>query len=69
MWNDDPLADPSELTRPEDWPSEADFEPLIARARAAGDHILVAQLEADRAFCARARERLLHPSRAADSTA
>jgi hypothetical protein len=61
MWNDDPLADPTELTRLADWPDDSEFEPLIASARSAGNHILVAQLEADRAFCAAAREHLRRP--------
>ncbi|HWE62436.1 MAG TPA: hypothetical protein VHB98_12055, partial [Chloroflexota bacterium] len=54
MWNDDPLDDPTALTQVSDWPTEADFAPLIAGAKAAGAQLLVAQLEADRAFCAAA---------------
>jgi hypothetical protein len=58
MWLDDPIADPTTFTRLENWPGDEQFEPLIALARRAGDHLLVAQLEADRAFCATARARL-----------
>lgn len=70
MWNDDPLADPTAWTKIGDWPADQDFEPLIAKARAACDHILVAQLEADRAFCAAARDGLQRPEDlATDSSA
>jgi hypothetical protein len=57
MWLDDPIADPTIFTRPDDWPGDRDFAPLIALARQAGDHLLAAQLEADRTFCAGARAR------------
>lgn len=62
LWNDDPLFDPTALTRLEDWPEDAEFEPMIARAREVGDLALIAQLEDDRALCSRARAQLLNPA-------
>ena len=62
MWNDDPLFDSTALTRLADWPEDAEFEPLIASAREVGDIALVAQLEDDRALCARARAQLVNPT-------
>lgn len=68
MWKDDPIADPTAYTRLEDWPEDDEFIPLIAAARAQGDHMLAAQLAADRAFCAGARRRLSEEGCASGST-
>jgi hypothetical protein len=58
MWHNDPIGDPVAYTNLGDWPTDHEFEPLIAGAVAAGDHLLAAQLESDRAFCAAARAQL-----------
>lgn len=58
MWRYEPAADATTFTTLADWPSDSDFRPLIEAAVAAGNHILAAQLEGDRAFCAAARAQL-----------
>ena len=62
IWNDDPLFDATALTRLEDWPEAAAFDAMIDHAREVGDLALVAQLQDDRDFCARARMHLLNPT-------
>lgn len=61
MWRYEPAADPTMFTALVDWPTDADFIPLIGAALDAGDRVLVAQLEADRAFCAAVRAQLRRP--------
>jgi len=61
MWRYEPVSDPTIFTTLADWPSDADFRPLIDAALDAGNRILAAQLEADRAFCAAARAQLSRP--------
>lgn len=68
MWADDPLGDPSTFTTPADWPADSDFDPLIEQAAVAGDHLLVAQLKADRRYCGRARARLQQAKRVRDDS-
>jgi len=61
MWDGEPVYDATMLTNLEDWPTQDDFEPLIAGALAAGDSALVALLEQDRDYCSAARARLSRP--------
>lgn len=59
MWVGDPANDPALYTTLGDWPAPEAFEELLAHARAARNTEVVAELEADRAFCATVRANLL----------
>jgi hypothetical protein len=58
MWNSDPLEDPIRFTSVEDWPQDHEFAALIEGALKGSNFLLVAQLEEDRSYCRRMRERL-----------
>ncbi len=58
MWNSDPLEDPVLFTAIEDWPQDHEFAALIDGAMQGSNFLLVAQLEEDRLYCRRMRERL-----------
>ena len=58
MWNSDPMEDPVRFTAVEDWPQDHDFAALIDGALKGNNFLLVAQLEEDRSYCRRMRERL-----------
>jgi len=58
MWNSDPLEDPVRFTTVEDWPQDHEFAALIDGALKGNNFLLVAQLEEDRLYCRRMRERL-----------
>jgi hypothetical protein len=58
MWNSDPLDDPVRFTAVEDWPQDHEFAALIEGALKGNNFLLVAQLEEDRSYCKRMRERI-----------
>lgn len=58
MWNSDLLEDPVRFTTVEDWPQDHEFAALIDGALKGNNFLLVAQLEEDRLYCRRMRERL-----------